>query len=94
VCIQVTNLSAFPVTIEEVGYTLPAPDHATIVKPILHDGKGWPRKLEPRESVIVYANIEEVPHNIGRAFARTACGVKRFGNSAALDDLKSNWRTS
>ena len=92
VCIEVTNLSAFPLTMQEVGYTLPAPNRASIVKPVLHDSKGWPRRLEPRDSVTVYGVIADVPHNIRKAFARTACGVKRFGNSAALDGLKRSWR--
>lgn len=91
VCIEVTNLSAFPLTIQEVGYTLPKPSRATFVKPILHDSKGWPRRLEPRESVTVYGEIADVPHNIRKAFARTACGVMRLGNSRALDELKRHW---
>lgn len=91
VCIEVTNLSDFPVTIEEVGYTQHAHTRLGFVRPILTDSKGWPRRLEARDSVSVYANIEDIPHDIGKAFARTACGVTRFGNSAALDDLKRQW---
>jgi hypothetical protein len=92
VCIEVTNLSSFPVTIDEVGYTLPSRRRATIIKPILLDSKGWPRRLEPRDSVTVYGDVADIPRNIGKAFARTACGVTRFGNSPALDDLKHHWR--
>ncbi len=89
VCIEVTNLSSFPVTIAEVGYTLPSRSLATVVKPILLDSKGWPRRLEPRDSVTVYGDVADVPRDIVKAFARTACGVKRFGKSPALNDLKT-----
>jgi hypothetical protein len=92
VCIEVTNLSSFPLTIDEVGYTLPSRARFAFIKPILLDSKGWPRRLEPRDSVTVYGDVADVPRNIGKAFARTACGLKRFGNSPALDDLKRQLR--
>jgi hypothetical protein len=92
VCIEVVNLSSFPVTISGVGYTLPSRRRASIVKPILLDSKGWPRRLEPREAVTVYGDIADLPRNIGKAFATTDCGVTRLGNSPALDDLKQRLR--
>jgi len=91
-CIEVVNLSAFPVTICEVGYELPSPMRATIIEPTLLDSKRWPRRLEPREAVTVYGDSAALPPNIGRAFARTDCGVIRFGGSPALDDLKRRLR--
>lgn len=91
VCIEVVNLSSFPITVAEVGYTLPQRRRATIIKPILHDSKAWPRRLEPREAVTVYGHLADLPRNVGKAFARTDCGVTRFGNSPALDDLKRHW---
>jgi hypothetical protein len=88
VCIEVVNLSSFPVTIAEVGYTLPSKRRVTIVNPILFDSKGWPRRLEPREAVTAYVDVSVLPPEIRKAFARTDCGVTRFGSTAALDDLK------
>ena len=88
VCIEVINLSEFPVTITEVGYTMPSHKRLSITKPILLDGKGWPRKLEPRDSVSVYADVSEIPAGVRKSFARTACGVMRFGSSPALEHLK------
>ena len=88
VCIEVVNLSSFPVTISDVGYTLPSKRRASFCSPILLDSKPWPRRLEPREAVTAYANISVVPSNIGKAYAKTDCGVTRFGTSPALDDLK------
>lgn len=92
VCIEVTNLSAFPVTIEEFGYTMPNKTRLSFVRPVLIDSKPWPRRLEPRDSVTVYGDVADVPHSIGKAFARTACGVTRFGDSPALAGLKRRWR--
>ncbi len=48
-CIEIINLSAFPVTISEVGYTLAGTNlRAGMFNPVLLDGKPWPRRLEPR----------------------------------------------
>jgi hypothetical protein len=88
-CIEVINLSQFPVTITEVGYTMPSHKRLSITKPSLFDGKGWPRKLEPRDSVSVYTDVSEIPAGVGKSFARTACGVTRFGSSPALEHLKA-----
>ena len=95
VCIEVVNLNSFPVTICDVGYTLPSKRRASFFSPILFDSKPWPRRLEPREAVTAYADISVVPSNIGKDYAKTDCGVTRFGTSPALDDLKlwliQNW---
>lgn len=88
VCIEVINLSSFPVTIDEVGFTLPGRTRLAVIEPILPDSGGWPRRLEPREAVTVYADTTTLSPNIGKAYARTACGVTRFGKSPALDGLK------
>lgn len=95
VSIEVINLSAFPVTIEGVGYTLPGHNaRFAVVRPMLFDSKPWPRRLDPRDSVAVYAEIAGIAPTIGKAFAKTACGVTRFGNSPALKDLKRKLRKS
>jgi len=86
--IEVINLSSFPVTIAEVGYTLPRRRQVTLTAPVVLDGKGFPRRLDPREGVTVYVPVADLPRRIGKAYARTSCGVTRFGKSPALDDLK------
>jgi len=87
-CVEVVNLSEYPVTITEVGYWLPERNRARVVWPIIMDNKEWPRRLQSRESVTAYLNKEDVPDSIGRAYATTDCGVTRFGNSNALKDFR------
>lgn len=89
-CVEVVNLSAFPVTISDVGFSqgsLKKP-RLTIINPILIDGKPWPRKLEPRETVTAYCSEEIARHpdmkRMTRAYAKTACGEVRHGDSPAL----------
>ena len=89
-CIEVINLSAFPVTISEVGYTLTGTKlRAGVGNPALFDGKPWPRRLEPRESVTAYVVEPRYAARIKKAFARTECGVTRYGTSPALKQLKA-----
>jgi hypothetical protein len=93
-CIEVTNLSAFPVTIDEVGMTMGRTTRmirAAVPIPKIFDGKPWPRRLEPRESVSLYADIDSFEMRgpqIRRAYASTACGCVRYGNSPALRQLR------
>src|SRR3546814_14458946 len=54
--IEVVNLSSFPVTVEEVGFTLNARsatrgERLVVLVPINSDGGPWPRRLEPRTTV-------------------------------------------
>lgn len=90
--IEVLNLSAFPVTIIEAGLTTDSfiarkGKRYPMMNPIVVDNKPWPRRLEPRESVSLYA---ETPcyKNIGQAYARTACGEFRYGDSPALKQIR------
>lgn len=93
--IEVVNLSAFPLTISEVGFTLKRggikQPRAAVITPILIDNKPWPRKLEPRESVSVYFDPSTMRSGPGRrplrAYARSACGEVEYGNSPALRQL-------
>lgn len=52
VAIEILNLSAFPVTVSQVGLTNPL--GKLIVIPILLDGEPFPRRLEPRAKFSVY----------------------------------------
>jgi hypothetical protein len=89
-CIEVVNLSSFPVTVTEVGYTIPGDAHRVACpNPVVIDSKPWPRRLEPRESVTAYIDLNRVKDTrIGKAYAHTDCGVTRFGNSPALKQMK------
>lgn len=77
-CIEVLNLSTFPLTVTEVGFTIDGDPRtkrrAAIVQPLIHDGKPWPRRLEARESVTAYFKFDGLSHEIQRAFAKTDCG--------------------
>jgi hypothetical protein len=92
--IDVVNLSGFPVTVFEVGFTIgrtvDAARRLTVFQPILVDGKPWPRRLEGRTSVSVFLDPNSLPvgERIGRAYARTECGEARYGSSPALKQLR------
>lgn len=89
-CIEVTNLSAFAVTVYDVGVFHHGTEaRSSFVNPILTDGGKWPRRLEPRSSVTVYGQRPESPpgHPIKCAYARTHCGVTATGTSGALKQI-------
>ena len=88
--ITVTNLSAFAVTISEVGIRFRwSNKRATFFSPTTADGGKWPRRLEPRSSVIIYAERPDSRSNgrIKCAYASTECGVTQNGNSPALRQI-------
>lgn len=89
-CIEVTNLSAFPVTVRDVGVFYHGTNHrGAYAPPVLIDSGGWPRRLEPRSSVTVYGQkpdgSKEQP--IKCAYAKTECGVTQTGTSPALKQI-------
>lgn len=89
-CIEVTNLSSFAVTVDDVGvFFRGTASRASFVRPILADGGPWPRRLEPRSSVTIYGRRPESPpgHRITRAYARTQCGATQTGTSPALRQI-------
>lgn len=93
--IEVTNLSAFPVTVREVGFTIGSKradngSRAAVPVPIVPDGKPWPRRLEAREAVSLLVPVASLYGDgsiLGRAYAHTACGEFRYGSSPALKQL-------
>lgn len=92
-CVEVTNLSAFAVTVYDVGIFYKGTDkRSSIVNPILPDSGPWPRRLEPRSSVTVYS---ERPRTLvdGRrmkcVYAKTQCGHVERGTSGALKQMAS-----
>jgi hypothetical protein len=88
-CIEVINLSTFAVTIDEIGFTRRrSKKRAACPLPVVTDGKPWPRRVEPHESVSAYIDIANLPTDIYKAYAQTQSGKTRFGNSAALAELR------
>src|SRR5258705_12890380 len=75
--IEVTNLSEFAVTIQEVGILYEGTEKpGPVLSPILLEGGSWPRRLEPRTAVSVYAQAP-LPNGGPRikcAYGRNACG--------------------
>jgi hypothetical protein len=91
-CIEVTNLSSFPVTVSEVGVLYHrTSSRGAIIRPILADGGSWPRRLESRSSVTIYSQnpAEGSNHRIRCAYATTECGVTRRATTPALKQLAS-----
>jgi len=89
-CIEVTNLSAFSVTVCDVGVLYKSTDErGCIAQPILADGGKWPRRLEPRSSVTAYSQKPKSANGyvIKCAYAKTECGHTETGNSPALKQL-------
>jgi hypothetical protein len=89
-CIEVTNLSAFPVTVSDVGvFYAGTNERGSIVQPFLADGGSWPRRLEPRSSLTVYSQkpISTAERKIRCAYARTDCGSTKTGTSPALRQI-------
>lgn len=88
-CLEITNLSYIPITIDQVGFDLRKPKaHILFFIPEFIDGGKIPRRLEPRSSFTAYApaGTEEKKSfaDVKCAFAKTACGVVSRGTSPAL----------
>lgn len=96
-CIEVINLSAFAVTIDDVGVFLKGTnERIAYTSPLTFDGGQWPRRLESRSSVTVYSERPKSKgkHKLKCPYARTSCGVTRTGMSAAFKQIaagKANW---
>jgi hypothetical protein len=91
-CIEVTNISVFAVTVNDVGFFYRGTDlRASYIHPVLLDGGSWPRRLEPRSSVTVYGSPPELRPGqpIRCAYAKTECGVTKTGTSPALKQIAS-----
>ncbi len=94
--IEVVNLSNFPLTVSEIGFSLNWRDvdkglRAAVPQPVVIDGKPWPRRLEAREAVSLYFHLPTRDQNgrkIGKAYARTSCGEVCYGTSPALRQLR------
>jgi hypothetical protein len=91
-CIDITNLSSFPVTISEVGLRYRgSKKRGTLTSPILFDQGGFPRRLEPRSTFTVFFHpsslVDGTLQNARTAYAETDCGEIVEGSSLILDKL-------
>ncbi len=98
ICIDVVNLSAFTVTVTEVGFAPrftrgSLPRRYVVPDPAFVDHKSWPRRLEPREAVTAYidpASISDHRRDFYKAYVRTSCGEIAYGHSRALDQMRQS----
>jgi hypothetical protein len=85
--IEVINLSAFPVTVAEVGFTVGGNRRVPVQSPRFLNGETFPCRLQPREAVSAMFGPTNFPImrglTISDAYARTACGRTIYGNSPA-----------
>lgn len=91
VSIEVINLSAFPVTVAEVGLELVTKEHLINTPTTTTNHGALPVRLEPREAltVLCYPDLKANPRlaEVHAAYARCQCGTVRYGNSPALKQL-------
>ncbi len=92
-CIEVTNLSVFPVTVREVGFTIDRDlrkgKRVAITPPRIIDGGPWPRRPEARTTVSLYFDWVGLGGDIKRAYVLTECGEVAYGDSPALESIRS-----
>lgn len=90
-CVEVTNLSAFGVTVYDVGVLYKGTDRrSSITNPVTADGGPWPRRLEPRSSITLYSERPRAVVNGNRmkcAYAKTQCGHVEKGTSGAFKQI-------
>jgi hypothetical protein len=94
-CIEVINLSTFPVTITEIGLLYHNTNvRGAAINPIITDGGAFPRRLEPRTSFTAYLRADifqaDRKYKVKCAYAATDCGEQIKGNSPALKQLAKN----
>jgi len=97
-CVEVVNLSAFPVTIRDVGFGRTSAIRHTLINADLSAEKTWPPRLESREAVTVYAPVgEDLNLNIMQkpvAYVKTDCGITRYGSSPILKEYVRRLRSA
>jgi len=93
VCVEIVNLSSFPVTIKEVAFELHGsrPKRVGISGGACLNGKQLPLRIDPRDSVqVCYPNLSAASTAIQqsrRVIVETACHEVRFGSLNGFQDL-------
>lgn len=87
-CVQVVNLSGFPVTVTHVGFTVRDAGRHFQYVPNFLDREPLPRRMESRTSLTTIvpsmANHLQEAQFITAAYVETACGLRITGKSSAL----------
>jgi hypothetical protein len=86
-------MSRFAVTITEVGFLASGTKQRwSCSRPILDTQEKLPKKLEPRESLTAYVDLQSILsstniRNVYCAFAKTSCDHIETGKTKALKQL-------
>ncbi len=91
VCIEVVNLSDFPVTVQEVGFTTNIYTEggrlSFMDKKIAQEKGTLPKRMESRTSIVVYHPSPDIfkdsLEKITGAYASTQCGLEFKGKNKA-----------
>lgn len=88
--VEVVNLSAFAVTVSEIGFGQADEQRYILTEAELSPpGKTWPIRLEPREAVTAYGGvgvgIDPCAIKKPVAFALTDCGFVAYGTSPIFE---------
>lgn len=87
ISVDVVNLSSFPLTITEIGFSIKGrKTRGVLIRPMTSDGRSLPIRLDSRESLTAFGVLEGRV-NYKNSFALTACGYKEYGTSPAFKDL-------
>lgn len=90
--IEIVNLSAFPITLTELGFKLSRAKKIPMLDAASLDGKSLPRRLEAREAAVFLLNVQALSQARGlhltKAYVRTACGRVKTGSSPAFRDIR------
>jgi len=95
VCVEVLNLSEFPISISEAGFIMRRPRNVKVTfldKKLAHGGT-LPKRMDPRTSITIYHPnpnfFKTDAHKISGAFVITECGKEIKGkNKMLLKQLK------
>lgn len=92
ICIDVVNMSSFPVTVTRIGFTLLGSDRRMqIPRPMFTGGETLPVSLEARTSCTVLVPLAAFEKGeiavIDKAYVSTACGIRVQGDSRTLRQL-------
>ena len=90
ICVDVVNLSAFPVTVSQVAFDLRGGNQIFIILPTTaYGGKNAPQRLEPRASFTTHFSAGKERcgafADVTHVFAKTACGAKFTGTTLFLE---------
>jgi hypothetical protein len=91
--IEVVNISRFAVTITQVGFLVSGTEQRiSCPRPILGNQEKFPKKLEPREALTAYVDLQSILsltniRNVYCAFAKTSCYHTETGKTKALKQL-------